>query len=213
MNLLCLTYFIILLTAILLYYQCSCLIILLILLSIGYILIYYQNLNNCFISNDNLANNTPDIKKEYHHEQVNESVNEPTNKPVQVNEPTNEPVQVNKPVQVNEPVNEPVQVNKPVQVNEPVNTSESSDLLLESQVDSYASIPPSYGIKDFHTKMGCCADTRLFNRMKFMGIQPQWSKDIRAAWNKYSLQPYLEDELREHADRIWWNSDHLESEF
>jgi hypothetical protein len=67
-------------------------------------------------------------------------------------------------------------------------------------------------IKDMHTNMGCTGDTMICNRMKYMAVQPQLSKDIRARWNKNSFMPYVEEELREHAEREWWNSDHLDEE-
>ena len=66
-------------------------------------------------------------------------------------------------------------------------------------------------IKKLHKEMGSLGDTKIFNRMKYMAMQPKWSQDIRASYNKYSLQPYVEKELQEHADRIWWNSDHLDA--
>jgi len=68
-------------------------------------------------------------------------------------------------------------------------------------------------IKDTHESMGSSGDNRLFNRMKYMAMQPKLATDIRAKWNKYKLQPYLEEELREHSNRTWWNSDHLDDEF
>lgn len=70
-----------------------------------------------------------------------------------------------------------------------------------------------HSIKDMHSVMGASGDTMICNRMKYMGVQAQLSKDIRSSWNKYSMQPWIEEELQEHADREWWNSDHLEAEF
>lgn len=78
----------------------------------------------------------------------------------------------------------------------------------EYDIDIYNAV----SIKDMHTNMGCTGDTMLCNRMKYMAVQPQKSKEIRAQWNKYSFLPYLEEELQEHANREWWNSDHLENE-
>ena len=67
--------------------------------------------------------------------------------------------------------------------------------------------------KTQYSSMGCSGDNALANRMKYMGIQPQLSQTIRASYNKYLLQPYLEAELKEHSEREWWSSDHLEDEF
>jgi hypothetical protein len=68
-------------------------------------------------------------------------------------------------------------------------------------------------IPEMHKNMGCDADTALYNRMKYQSLQPRMSQDIRAQWNKFSLQPYLEEELQDHANREWWNSDFLEHHF
>ncbi len=57
------------------------------------------------------------------------------------------------------------------------------------------------------------ADTVFSNRMKYTGVQPQMAQIARAMHNKYALQPYFEEELREHAEREWWNSDHLDLDF
>jgi hypothetical protein len=70
-----------------------------------------------------------------------------------------------------------------------------------------------HNIKNMHNVMGSSGDTMICNRMKYMAVQSQLSKDIRSSWNKYSVQPWIEEELREHADREWWNSDHLDVEF
>lgn len=64
-----------------------------------------------------------------------------------------------------------------------------------------------------YPRMGCCGDTAIANRMKYMGMQPQVSKAIRASFNKHTMQPYLEEELRAHADREWWASDFLDYDF
>jgi hypothetical protein len=58
-------------------------------------------------------------------------------------------------------------------------------------------------IRDIHGEMGFTGDTRLCNRMKYMGLQPQLSKNIRASWNARILQPWVEEELREHEERNW----------
>ena len=61
--------------------------------------------------------------------------------------------------------------------------------------------------------IGCEGDNILMGRMKYMGAQSKLSKNIRSSFNKYSLLPFLEEELREHSNREWWNSDHLNDEF
>ena len=58
-------------------------------------------------------------------------------------------------------------------------------------------------IRNIHGEMGVPGDTQLCNRMKYMGLQPQLSKNFRAAWNARKLQPYVEAELREEEDINW----------
>ena len=62
-------------------------------------------------------------------------------------------------------------------------------------------------IKENHANMGCTADTHIFNRMKYAGIQPQLSKIIRSAWNVRKFQPYIDAELKENENRDWWDTE------
>ncbi len=59
---------------------------------------------------------------------------------------------------------------------------------------------------------GCAGDTRIANRMKYMGLQARMSQDIRAKWNAEKFRPYFEEELRDNETRDWWDveSDYLE---
>jgi hypothetical protein len=66
-------------------------------------------------------------------------------------------------------------------------------------------------IKNIHSYMGTTGDTKLFNRMKYSGLQPQLAKDIRAQYNKYSMLPYFKEELDEQENRIWWENNELET--
>lgn len=65
-------------------------------------------------------------------------------------------------------------------------------------------------IRDMHKNMGATGDNLLFNRMKYVAIQPQVAKDIRARWNTNSLKPFVEEELRAQAEKIWWENDDLD---
>ena len=67
-------------------------------------------------------------------------------------------------------------------------------------------------IQKVHSYMGTLGDTKLFNRMKYSGLQPQLAKDIRSRYNKYSMVPYFKEELDEQENRVWWENDALESE-
>jgi hypothetical protein len=68
-------------------------------------------------------------------------------------------------------------------------------------------------LSEMWRKMASPGDTKLANRMKYAGMQAQLSQDIRAQFNKYSLQPWVEEELRDHSQREWWDSDFLEKDF
>lgn len=89
--------------------------------------------------------------------------------------------------------NKDEQENKPTHVN-------------EFDIDIYNGL----SVEDIHRKMGSSGDNRLANRMKYMGIQSQLSKNIRSRYNKYNLLPFLEEEMQEDENRDWWIN---ESEF
>lgn len=60
-------------------------------------------------------------------------------------------------------------------------------------------------IQKLHPLMGGSADTRLANRMKYMGMQSKLSQDIRVGYHKPQLQALLEEELREtELNKPWW---------
>ena len=60
-------------------------------------------------------------------------------------------------------------------------------------------------IKELFKDSGCTGDTRIANRMKYMGLQARMSQDIRARWNTEKLRPYLEEELSDNENRDWWD--------
>jgi hypothetical protein len=60
-------------------------------------------------------------------------------------------------------------------------------------------------IQDIHKDMGSTLDNKLSNRMKYMGLQNKISKDTRSRFNRYTIQPYFEEELKENENRDWWN--------
>lgn len=68
-------------------------------------------------------------------------------------------------------------------------------------------------IQELYKDMGCTGDTRIANRMKYMGLQARMSQDIRARWNAEKFRPYFEEELRDNETRDWWDNDneHLDN--
>jgi hypothetical protein len=61
--------------------------------------------------------------------------------------------------------------------------------------------------EELYKYTGCSADTRIANRMKYMGLQPKLAADIRARHNRYTLQPYFDEELRANEARDWWDNE------
>lgn len=56
-------------------------------------------------------------------------------------------------------------------------------------------------------------DSALANRMKVQSGRAKESIDNKARFNKYSLGPYLEQELQDHANMRWWDNPALEQHF
>ena len=65
-------------------------------------------------------------------------------------------------------------------------------------------------IRKLYTHMGSNGDTQICNRMKYMGVQPRLSKDIRASYNKHTIEPFFQEELNEQENKIWWEMDMLD---
>lgn len=65
-------------------------------------------------------------------------------------------------------------------------------------------------IRKLYTHMGSNGDTQICNRMKYMGVQPRLSKDIRANYNKHTIEPLFQEELNEQENKIWWEMDMLD---
>ena len=62
-------------------------------------------------------------------------------------------------------------------------------------------------IQELYKDTGCSGDTRMANRMKYMGLQAKLSQDIRARWNAEKFRPYFEEELRDNETRDWWDNE------
>ena len=62
-------------------------------------------------------------------------------------------------------------------------------------------------IQELYKDMGCSGDTKIANRMKYMGLQDRMAHDIRAKWNVEKLRPYFVEELEENENRDWWETD------
>ena len=62
-------------------------------------------------------------------------------------------------------------------------------------------------IPQLHREMGCSADNRLANRMKFMAMQPKMATVARARYNVNTARPFFEAELRANEARDWWDNE------
>lgn len=104
--------------------------------------------------------------------------------------------------------NKSMDTHSSVQVIESPNEPEKAIDNPEGHVD--IAIHNEDDIRTIYTNSGCIADNQLCNRMKYTGAQAKMSQDIRARYNKYTLMPYLEEEMRENEDLHWWEDDSLE---
>jgi len=114
-----------------------------------------------------------------------------------------------------EPTGDSASTNASVDVSTNASDKPNTTLDINKESDTEFDIDLYNGksIPDMYSNMGCDGDNAIANRMKYMSLQPQLSKNIRASFNKYSLQPWLEEELQEHSEREWWSSDHLDAVF
>jgi len=56
-------------------------------------------------------------------------------------------------------------------------------------------------------------DTMIARRMGHMATMPKRAIEARSKLDKYVFVPFLEEELEQHANSIWWERDELEHEF
>ncbi len=109
------------------------------------------------------------------------------------------------------------------QLTEELNAADESDLSGDSDdtdINIEASLKPEaehknefdidlydreISTKELFKDSGCAGDTRIANRMKYMGLQARMSQDIRAKWNTEKFRPYFEEELRDGENRDWWD--------
>lgn len=61
--------------------------------------------------------------------------------------------------------------------------------------------------KQLFKESGCSGDTKIANRMKYMGMQDKIAQDTRARWNVEKFRHYVEEELRAGEARDWWDSE------
>lgn len=62
-------------------------------------------------------------------------------------------------------------------------------------------------IQAIFQRSGSSADNAIANRMKYMAMQPKLSMEIRARHNRYTMQPYFEEELSANEKRDWWDTE------
>jgi hypothetical protein len=60
-------------------------------------------------------------------------------------------------------------------------------------------------VQELFKDMGCTGDTRMANRMKYMGLQPKMSIDVHARLNSEKLRPFFEEEMHDNEVAEWWN--------
>ena len=78
--------------------------------------------------------------------------------------------------------------------------------------NSETKIKPKYNY-DIIDELGSNGDNLLSKRMKQMSNKNRESVDNYARQNKMTNMSYFEDELKDHANSIWWDDETLENEF
>lgn len=58
----------------------------------------------------------------------------------------------------------------------------------------------------------CPGDQKLYQKMQHMSIKNKKAMDARATFDKYSMLPYLRQELDDAENSVWWEMDNLEWE-
>jgi hypothetical protein len=58
-----------------------------------------------------------------------------------------------------------------------------------------------------------CGDDKLANKMKHMSLKNKQAIINRAKWNKSSFIPFIEEELNNHSNSIWWDNQDYENQF
>jgi hypothetical protein len=76
----------------------------------------------------------------------------------------------------------------------------------EFDIDYYRDPDKEFDIRLVYNEMGGDGDTAICNRMKYSGLQAKLSKDIRAVYNKHSIEPYFQEELNEQENKIWYEA-------
>lgn len=98
------------------------------------------------------------------------------------------------------------------EIPEPYYIKNKSDVPLikvdnnEFDIDYYRDPNKEFDIRLVYNEMGGDGDTAICNRMKYSGMQAKLSKDIRAVYNKHSIEPYFQEELNEQENKIWYEA-------
>ena len=65
--------------------------------------------------------------------------------------------------------------------------------------DDLSDIDYLYDMRD-----GCYGDNALVNKMMHMGMKNKHAINNRARWNTSSFKPFIENELEDYSNLIWW---------
>lgn len=89
-----------------------------------------------------------------------------------------------------------------------------SDLrvIFKDKPDKTCKTNPKYNY-DIIDELGSNGDNLLSKRMKQMANKNRESVDNYARQNKMTNMSYFEDELKDHANSVWWDDETLENEF
>jgi hypothetical protein len=85
-----------------------------------------------------------------------------------------------------------------------------NELLLKYEDPEPNSVDFLYHNDDDHPLLG---DDKLTFKMLDSGKKNKRAMLNRAMWDKNSFIPYLEEELQNHSESIWWDDETLDNEF
>jgi hypothetical protein len=72
---------------------------------------------------------------------------------------------------------------------------------------------PLQDINFLYDSNQCEGDDELTRKMIHTSLKNKHAINNRAKWDVNSFRPYVEEELNEHANSIWWDNQDLENEF
>lgn len=81
---------------------------------------------------------------------------------------------------------------------------------IEDEMENQRNIELQNSIVSLYMNDVCPGDDRLYKKAQHTSIKNKRAIDAKASLDKYSLLPFLKEELDDNANREWWSQDDLE---